>query len=134
MMSEPKTLREWVRKHLPAVVYDALAEAKHRGNCEPHISQFLGYHIIPGADVVVREAALLAAGHAYEDAARAGLDTGNYEAGLIAGARACLEAAGIECVDEVVSLRVPGGRKGDANGDLPIRLGSGDILYIKRGD
>ena len=44
--------------------------------------------------VVYTEESLLAAGHAYEDAHKAALNTNDYEAGLIAGARAVLTEAG----------------------------------------
>jgi RecJ-like exonuclease len=62
----------------------------------------LTFHIIPGASAVVTQEGLLAAAHAYEKAHRDAVDTDDYEAGLLAGARAFVEAAGIGVVKEVV--------------------------------
>ena len=84
--------------------------------------------------VVYTEESLLAAGHAYEDAHRAALDTNDYEAGLIAGARAAITAAGGVVADEVVEVdrdeaRV---RVGDAEGSWLEEFFDGDKLYIVR--
>ena len=88
-MSEPKTVREYVG----AVYANAKTqEAYHTIDCDDPI---LDYHIIPGTECVAAEADLLAAGRAYEDAHRAALDTNDYEAGLVAGARAVLGTLGI---------------------------------------
>ncbi|MCK4511119.1 hypothetical protein KAW64_05230, partial [bacterium] len=65
----------------------------------------LSFNIIPGADAVATEEDLLAVGYAYEFAHKAALDTNDYEAGLIAGARALLAAAGIRVANEVVKVR-----------------------------
>ena len=57
-------------------------------------------HIIPGADAVVTKESLLAAAHAYEEAHRDAVDTDDYEVGLLAGARAFVEAAGIRIEED----------------------------------
>ena len=80
--------------------------------------------------VVYTEESLLAAGHAYEDAHRAALDTNDYEAGLIAGTRAAITAAGGVVADEVVvnALHVGLGTLPDGSTEVH----EGDILYIVR--
>ena len=83
--------------------------------------------------VVYTEESLLAAGHAYEDAHRAALDTNDYEAGLIAGARAAITAAGGVVADEVVEVML--GRTVTVRvgaGILDMKLAPSDILYIVR--
>ncbi len=93
---------------------------------------------IPDANAVVTPQGLLAAGHAYEAAHKAALDTNDYEAGLIAATRAALEAAGIEVVDErteIVSDRVVVElTRVIPNDDATTctELHRGDTLYIKR--
>jgi hypothetical protein len=86
---------------------------------------------IPGANAVVTPQGLLAAGHAYEAAHKAALDTNDYEAGLIAATRAALEAAGIEVVDVVVEFVGPdlGWQNDDGSST---RLYDGDTLFIHR--
>ena len=87
--------------------------------------------------VVYTEENLLAAGHAYEDAHRAALDTNDYEAGLIAGARAAITAAGGVVADEVVEIANEDGHiqhtahKDDAEYSY-IDVAPGDKLYITR--
>lgn len=43
-MSE--TVRDHVRAKLPAIVYDELVGAQHRGNCEPALTEFLDATIL----------------------------------------------------------------------------------------
>ena len=87
--------------------------------------------------VVYTEETLLAAGQAYEEAHRAALDTNDYEAGLIAGARAAITAAGGVVADKVrtfavhekASLKVTKPREVVR---IPLKVHPGDILYIVR--
>ena len=97
------------------------------------------YHLIPGADAVVTEEDLLAAGYAYEFAHKAALDTNDYEAGLIAGARALLKAAGITVADEVGEVPNEVGYVQyvahlDDGSTSHINVASGDRIYIVRAD
>ena len=104
-----KRLREpEVAAHKEVTKLEPQAEALNKGFSMGAIyvgekfKPILDYHIIPGADAVVTKESLLAAALAYEKAHHDALDTDDYEVGLLAGARAFIEACGMEFAKEVV--------------------------------
>jgi len=142
-MNEPQTLREYLNRPVTA------DEVETGGRWEriliKHNDPILGAHIIPGADVVVTPQGL-------EDAAGA-LWRSTHLMGWLnippsmqdqtrIEARAAIEAAGIEVVDEVVEVGndAPGDFQSwpvfrDGDGLLTgCGIDPGDILYIQRAD
>ena len=84
--------------------------------------------------VVYTGESLLAAGHAYEDAHRAALDMNDYEAGLLAGARAAITTAGGVVVDRIGYVSKEGSivcRDREGRHDV-LPLLKGDTLYVVR--
>ncbi len=131
MSDTPRTVQDAYNKGIDA---DSTSESTVYGFLRDYGNALIGAQ----GRVVYTEETLLAAGIAYEDAHRAALDMNDYEAGLIAGARAAITAAGGVVADEVVEVRdycetdisVP---SSDANGDPDyIRIYGGDKLYITR--
>ena len=112
-MSEPRTVKEWAWRYLPAEVYNALMGAKHRGNCEPHISTFLdaligcqGRVVYTEEDVEAVRAALAPFIYGKEFADLEFLDSDSVgENKLLPMARAAITAAGGVVADEVVPVK-----------------------------
>ena len=140
-MSKPRTVREWIRRENAGTA--ELGETFREGEGDTYYTlrdgranRILDALIGCQGRVVYTEESLLAAGHAYEDAHRAALDTNDYEAGLIAGARAALTAAGGVVADEVVEAterqRVMGTTTGGGSASWTWHIRPGDKLYIVR--
>ena len=96
-MSETKTINRELGK---ALANPFLSRVRKVLESSKGGRRILALHIIPGADAVVTKESLLAAAHAYEEAHRDAVDTDDYEVGLLAGARAFVEAAGIRIEED----------------------------------